>query len=155
MPTLFQSDAAKGIDGTPYAANNGDVQCKRTAVALPNTLAANDVIEMITIPPGMRPVDMVLDSDDLDSNGSPTITFDVGWMSGTPGDNDSSRTVAAEFFSGNTVAQAGGSARPTLATAFRQAVSSAARSIGIKVANVAATKAAGTVGLTVYFVTDN
>lgn len=155
MPTLIQSDAAKGIDGTPYADSNGDVQAKRVAVTLPATHAANDILEMLIIPPGMRPVDMVLDADDLDSNGAPAITFDVGWMSGTPGDNDNTRTVAAEFFSGSTVGQAGGTARPTLATAFRQPVSNSARSIGIKVANAAATKVAGTVGLTVYYVTDN
>lgn len=155
MPTLIQTDAAKGIDGTPYADCNGDVQAKRVAVTVPATHAAGDIFEMITIPPGMRPVDMVLDSDDLDSNGAPTIAFDVGWMSGTPGDNDNTRTVAAEFFSGSTVAQAGGTARPTLATAFRQPVSNTAKSIGLKVATAAATKVAGTVGLTVYFVTDN
>ena len=154
MPTLIQSDVAKGLISMPYASLSGSVVSKRATVAVPATAAANDIFEMIPVPGGHRVVDVILDSDDLDTNGSPTITLDVGFMSGTPGDNDSARTVGTEFFSASTVAQAGGVARPTLKGALRDTPSDAERAIGIKVAAAGTTKAAGTVGLTVLLATD-
>ena len=154
MPTLIQSNVAKGNEAMPYPSQAGLVVAKRVEVTVPVTAAANDIFEMLPCPTGFRPVDMILDSDDLDTNGAPTITLDVGWMSGTPGDNDSTRTVGAEFFSAATVGQTGTTARPSLKTAFRQTVSSAERSIGIKVNAAGTTKAAGTVGLTVLFASE-
>lgn len=149
MPTLIQSDVAKGIEPMPYPSHAGTVVAKRATVTSPVTAAANDIFEMVPVPVGFRVVDVILDADDLDTNGAPTITLDVGFMSGTPGDNDSARTVGAEFFSASTVAQAGGLVRPTLKTAVRDAPTSAERAIGVKVNAAGTTKAAGTIGLTV------
>lgn len=154
MPTLIQSDVAKGLITMPYPSLSGSVVSKRATVTSPVTAAAADVFEMVPVPAGCRVVDVILDSDDLDTNGSPAITLDVGFMSGTPGAADSARTVGQEFFAGSTVAQAGGLARPTLKGAVRDSASSSERAIGVKIAVVAGTKAAGTIGLTVILAAD-
>ena len=60
-------------------------------------LALNDVIQMVHVPDGATVVSTVLGTDDLDTNGSPTIVLDVG----DDGDTD-------RFVDGATVGQAGG-----------------------------------------------
>lgn len=149
MPTLIQSSAAKGQVGTPYSQFAGGVTVARASVTFPAGAAQNDIFEMLPIPAGHIVVDMILDSDDVDSGTA--VLFNVGIMSGDWGVNDNTRTCGAEFFSGSNVGQAGGVVRPTLATAFRQAAPSVPKSIGIKVATAPGTGVAGTVGLTVLF----
>lgn len=153
--SLIQNEAAKGFIAIPEAGSAGEVISKRFTHTFPNTIAAGDIVEMAPIPAGMRVVDMILDSDSLDSDGSSkTMDVDVGIMSGEWGINDGDRTCGAEFFDGDTTVRAGGTARPSLKTAFRTGVSSNHRSIGIKVATVAAEKAAGEVGLTVFYASE-
>lgn len=154
MPKIFQSAVAMGLIGMPYAAFAGVVVAKRATVSVPADLAADDVLEMILVPPGHRVVDLIVDSDDLDTNGTPTIALDVGFMTGTPGVADSTRTVDQTFMVGSAVAQAGGIARPTAKTAMRDTPNDSIRAIGIKVATAGATKAAGTIGLTALLATD-
>lgn len=144
----FQSNAAKGIEPIPYPGFAGQAIAKRYSFSAPNTLAAGDIIEIAPIPPGCRVVDVILDSDQLDTNAEATIALDVGVMSGEWGDNDSERTCGAEFFSGATTAQAGGLAHTALKSAVRVAPSDKARSIGVKVTTAGATKAAGEIGIT-------
>ena len=144
---LLQGDAAKGIIPVVYPSAAGEVVAQRYDYSALATLALNDVIEMAYLPPNGVLVDAILICDDLDTHASPTISLDVGIMSGDWGDNDGSRTCGDEIFDGSDLAQAGGVARPTAAEAFRIAKSESARSIGIKVATAAATAAAGTITL--------
>lgn len=60
-------------------------------------LVLNDVIQMITVPNGMTVIDVILGTDDLDTDGSPAIVLDVGDGSDTD-----------RFIDGATVGQAGG-----------------------------------------------
>ena len=121
----------------------------RLAKLLPSAPAAGDILELACIPSNCRVADIILDMDDLDSNGAPTIIADVGIMSGDFGKEDNARTCGAEFFSGSNLAQAGGVARPTLKTAYRTTASNVDRGIGVKFTTVAATFQAGAIGLTV------
>lgn len=146
-----QSAAALGRVAVAYPSIAGHVVAQRFSYTVPTSITAGDIIELAPIPPGCRVVDIVLDSADLDT-GSPAIVLDVGIMSGEWGDPANDRTVGAEFFSASTVAQAGGVVRPTLASAYKQAASDKARSIGVKVATAAATAQAGEIGLTVHCV---
>lgn len=150
---LTQTPVSKRQEVAPYPDCAGDVVAKRFTFSFDSAPSLNDIIEIGVLPATTRVIDMILDSDDLDSNGSPTMTFDVGLMSGDFGDNDASRTCGAEFFSGSNVPQAGGVVRPTLKTAFRTSPVQYDRSIGLKVAAAAATFQAGTVGLTVVYAT--
>lgn len=114
------------------------------------TLADGDIIDMGIIPAMSEIVDIVIDSDDLDSNGTPTIVFDAGVMTGNPGDT-SGRTCGAEFFSASTLAQAGGVARTSLKTAFRVARANTDKSVGVKFTTAAATQpATGKLGISVF-----
>lgn len=149
---LRQSDWAKGMRAIPYPGGAGRSTVQRYTINVPAGAALGDIFEMAPIPPGCRVTDMVLDCDDIDSGGSPAVLLDVGIMSGEWGKNDGARTCGAEFISGSNVGQAGGTARPTLRTAFRTGVADTARSIGVKIATAAATAQAGDMGLTVTYV---
>lgn len=125
------------------------------AVTATYTLAAalviNDVIEMIELPPGCVPVDVILDAEDLDSG--TTLTLDVGIMEGDVGDTTVvNRTTGAEFIAASTVGQAGGVARAAVAGFTRIAPSDARRSIGVKAKAAAAGAGAGDeISLTVLY----
>lgn len=145
---VIQSEYAKGSIAIPYPSLAGGATTFRFAMAVPTTVQANDILELARIPGGCRVTEIVLDSDDLDSDGTPAITLDVGIMSGNWGDPSQSRTCGAEFFSASNVGQAGGVARPTLASAYRQNAADNDRSIGVKIGTVADAAQAGSVGLT-------
>lgn len=151
---LIQSKYAKGTEALSYPSNAGEAVAIRFSHQLTANPAAGDILDLACIPSNCRVVDVVLDSDDLDTNGAPTMTMDVGIMSGTFGDESPARTCGAEFFSGANVAQAGTVARPTLKSAYRTTASNIDRSIGIKFVTAAATFVPGQIGLTVYLSTE-
>lgn len=105
-------------------------------------LAANDIIDLGILPAYCTVVDAILISDDLDTNGAPTLACDVGVMSGEIGSKDVARTCGNELFAASNVGQAGGVARPTKKEAFRIASAGIDRSIGLKITTAAATQAA-------------
>ena len=111
-------------------------------------LAANNIFDVAILPAGHTVVDMVLLSDDLDTNATPTISMDVGIMTGTPGDDVSTtRTVGQEFFTGDVAARTGATSRMTNSTGFRLLPTEADRSIGVKIASAPATAAPGRIRL--------
>lgn len=151
MPTLYQSDLGKKILPPVIEDDSGLVSVR--AIIIPTAaLAANDVMEGPILPADHVPVDVIVDSDDLDTNGAPTITLDCGMMSGTPGNNDSSRTVGNEFFAASAIAQTGftaGIARATKTAGMRIPPVGFDRSVGLKAAAGAATGVAPLTGLLV------
>ncbi|EHK57639.1 hypothetical protein [Allomesorhizobium alhagi] len=149
--TIHQSNEAQGIAPVPYPAFAGHVVTHRFAFAVPADIVEGDTVELAILPANCRVVDMIFDSDDLDT-GTPAIVWDIGIMSGEVGSTDTGRTTDDEFFDGSTLSQAGGVARPTIVTAFRTTATGQARSIGAKLVTDAATAAAGTIGLTVSYV---
>lgn len=107
-----------------------------------------DIIDIGVLPAYMTVSDVVLIADDIDSGAGAVL--DVGIMSGEPGSTDTGRTCGAEIFSGATTGQAGGVARPTLASAFKILPTEADRSIGVKIATQSATAVAGRIRLRVF-----
>ena len=102
-----------------------------------------DVFNMFSIPSGAYLVDLVLDSDDLDSGGTPTISFDVG-TSGT----------ATLFIGSSTVGQAGGVTRAAKAGSVGYSFT---RDTTIQVRIETPPQAGGTTGtfrLAAYYTTD-
>lgn len=149
---MLQTDHAKGTALAPTPDMAGDMVSYRATIALTAAqLTLGQIIEMGPLPAGCDLVDAILDSDDLDSNGAPTITLDCGIMSGAAGVVDAGRTVGTELLAASTVAQAGGLVRPTAKGAARVARSDTDRGIGIKIAAAPATAQAGTVGMTVIY----
>lgn len=142
MPTLRQSVQVARKDPVISADGYEPITLVGDYVTV-SGVAANDVIEMVVLPAGYVPVDAILVTDDLDSNGSPTVTLDLGLISGTAGAADDARTCANEAFAASTVGQAGGLARPTKAAFGQIAPTDADRGIGIKLAAGAATLVVG------------
>jgi formate-dependent nitrite reductase membrane component NrfD len=110
--------------------------------------ALNDVIDMIPWPAGTVPVMLKAQVADLDSNGTPLVTLDVGVLTGLYGaekneDNTTDRTCGTEFGAALTTGQAGGALDVAANVLLAQGASSKDRSIGIKVAAAPATLIAG------------
>lgn len=149
MASFLKSDWAKGRKATPVGVA-GEVLCETFTYALAAALVINDVIEIGILPANARIVDGIIDTDDLDSNGSPAVTLDVGIMSGVVGDADLARTVGTELFAASTIGQAGGMARTTKGQ--RSTPTALDRSIGVLVKAAPATSATtGTIRLTVFY----
>jgi hypothetical protein len=143
----FTSDVLTTVAG----ACAGDVVVNDYFYDLPTTQnVAGNIIDIGTLPGGHTVSDVILAPDDLDTNGTPTLTLDVGIMSGTPGDTVSARTCGAEIFSASTAGQSGAVARPTLKSAFTIAATESDRSIGVKIVAQSATAAAGRIRLRVF-----
>lgn len=60
--------------------SKGDVLVDKTTVAVDTSLAANDVILFGYLPSGHTPVDLTVVADQLDSNGTPTLTLTFGFL---------------------------------------------------------------------------
>lgn len=113
-------------------------------VTLPATgagTAAGDIIQMVKVPNGARVLDVFLAADDLDTDGSPTITLSVG-----DGDDDDRYIVAS------TIGQASGVARLSSAVGADK-VYTAEDTIDVKVVAAATAKQAGDITLTVWYQT--
>lgn len=110
------------------------------------TLALNDIVDIGIIPANHTVSDVIIDTDDLDTNGTPLMSVDVGVLSGTPGDTVSVRTMGNEFFAADTTVRTGGLARMTKSAGLRVAPVGYDRSIGIKITAAAATQASTTTG---------
>lgn len=152
--TLIQSKYAKGIVAIAYPSIAGGVSAMRFAHGVTAALQIGDIIELGVIPADTRVVDIILDSDDLDTNGAATLSWDVGIMSGAFGDDDPARTCGNQFFAGSTISRASGVERASKVSAFRTTVTGSDRSIGLKCTAVAATFAAGEIGITVLLATE-
>lgn len=126
-------------------AHNADVLCVRMTHALTAAPAANDTVWLGDIPPGHVPVDFILDSPDIDTNGVPTVTISVGVL------NAAKTDLSTVWLAASTIGQAGGMARPTTNDCVRTAPSTSKISVGLKFPATTATFAAGTLGLTLFY----
>jgi hypothetical protein len=125
------------------AAAGGEVIAQRDATALvAGDLDANDAGAVTILPAGHELVGIVYDSDDLDTNASPTVTASVGVMNAA---NTDLETVLA---AGITASRDGTAVHLVTPAILRLAAAATDRRIGVKFTAAAATKAAGAVGLT-------
>jgi hypothetical protein len=147
-----QSDYAKRMRPMPVA-NGAEVVSVRMAVALPATHALNDIIEFGELPEDHVPVDFVLDSGDLDSNGAPAIALAAGLLNA--GKTDISADAddgGAAWLTGSTIGQAGGMARPTVRALWTTKPKAATkRMLGAKITTGAATAQAGELAMTIKY----
>lgn len=99
-------------------------------------LAAGDIIDLGPIEPGAKPYDVTLISEDLDTNGTPTITLSVGILNVDKTDLDTA------FIAASTKGQTGGIERASLAAVYSAGPSATERRLGVKVVAGPATAAA-------------
>ncbi len=117
----------------------GNVKVERAAVSCTAAPSTSDTINFFYLPAGARVHLAILESTDMDTNGSPSLTINVG----DSGDAD-------RLFAASTVAQAG-TLSTAIATTGGDASYSAKTLITCTAANNAATGAAGTLTLTVFY----
>lgn len=141
MATTYSATLGSTTAPRRTAGLNGQPVTVYSEFTFPVAPVINDVVQMVGVPLGARVTDVVLGSDDLDTNGTPTITLDVG----DGGDVD-------RYLAASTIAQTG--AAPTgaiLKTGFGY-VYTAADTIDIMVKAAPATGVVGTVRLAVTYI---
>jgi hypothetical protein len=138
MATYNSSAVANSIPTLAHGlAGNAKVATATvTCTAAPST---SDTINFFDLPAGARVHLAVLSASDMDTNGTPTLTLNVG-------DSGS----AARLFSASTVGQAGTASTALAATGVGNLYTTKTRITGVA-ANNAATGAAGTVTLSVLY----
>lgn len=134
--TLFISKTGAGAKKVPTIADAMVAQLLYEYVTTAN-LVAGDIIDLGPLPSAVDPVDVTLYSDDLDSNGTPTITLSVGLLNAAKTDLNGGTNET--WIVASTVAQNGGVARATTAAPYLMGAAVAERRIGIKVVAGAAT----------------
>lgn len=144
---LKQSDHAKGVITTPVAAGC-EVVVSRAYFTLTADLAVGDIVEMMSLPAGHVPVDILVDGDAMGAG-----TVSVGLLNSDKSDLDSSASGGAAWLTGGAVTSAFGlraDAAGIRAMSRCAASQTANRPIGIKiVTDTSATS--GTIGLTLLF----
>jgi hypothetical protein len=113
------------------------------ATAVMAAAAAGDIVKGFILPANHVPHDMMLIADDLDTNGTPTITLTVAVLNA--GFTDI--TASTEFIIASTVAQAGGVVRADKKVGLCLAPSTSDRWIGVKIVAASATFQAGSITL--------
>lgn len=147
---LFQTDYAKGTKVLP-APKGSETVIARVEWVQNAALALNDIVEMCQLPEDMVPCDAWIDTDDLDTNGTPLITLSLGILNAAKSDIDTVASGGAAWIAATTAAQtAGGVARLTTQYGMRmQPMPNLRRSIGIKCAAAPATGVASLTNLNV------
>lgn len=149
---LLKTDHAKGVKPMPTA-QGAEVLAVRMEYSLAAALALNDVMYMGDLPADHVPVDFMVDSDDLDTNGAPAIVLGVGIINAT--DNGLSAAAddgGAGWLLSSNIGQAGGMARPTTNVMSRVKPTTGSRRLGVHVSTGPATGATtGKVGLTLLY----
>jgi hypothetical protein len=152
--TQIQSKFVTGQKTVATPDQAGDVCAQVFYIDLAAALALNDIVELGVLPAYSRVVDATLDCDKLDTGGAPTLSLDVGIMSGVVGVLDGARTCGNELFAADTSARTGGTlSRLTKNAILRTAETDKDRSIGVKVAAGPQVGAVtGRIALTLYYI---
>lgn len=127
----------------PSHGDGSSVKCQRFKVSITAALTTADVIQFGYLPIYARVVDAVLKGTDMDTNGSPTLAFNVG----DAGDAD-------RLFAASTVGQTATIARMTATTGFGYRYDAQTMITGAPSTN-AATGAAGALELFVWYVVED
>lgn len=115
-------------------------------------LALNTVGVIGLLPGGAVPVAVLVDSDDLDTGGSPALVWSIGLAN--TGETDISTAAAdggAAWSTGLTVSQAGGQVQVLSKALSRVTSTTADRKIMLKATTAAATAASGELGVTLLY----
>lgn len=145
MATLY-SNAITRNKPAPTADSNTTITV-REEYNLLAALAINDTIDLVKIPVGYVPVDVTLDTDDLDTSATPAVVLSAGLRKAN-GTTDAPDC----FIVGSTVGQAGGVARAAVKEGFRLTDATVERNVYVTVTTAPATSVtSGKIGVTVSY----
>lgn len=137
MPATNSAQARLAAPGHGFG---GNVKVSYGSVAFTGTITTADAATVCNLPVGAIVLGVTLESDDLDTNATPTITLNVG-----------DAGSATRYFSASTVAQAGTSSSAPATTGLLWTVTEGNTAVRIAVANNAATSADGNVRVAVMY----
>jgi hypothetical protein len=146
-----QTDNVKGKVPSPIAMGQESPVLRAKLTLTTGQIATTSVLEMVDIPPGYSVLDWSVDTDDLDSDGSPAIVFKVGILNSGKTDLDSGNNI---WKTGATTAQAGGLLRADNQNAIRCGSSTSKRTVGIIPTTNPDAAQAGDIGITVWLKAD-
>lgn len=112
--TAYQSDYIAKNKNRPTHGESKVTQHMFATAALSTALAVNDTVQLIEIPPYARVVGAVISADQLDTNGTPTIAFNVG-----DAGYGSVAAAASRYFSATSVGRAAAPADANANSAMR------------------------------------
>lgn len=135
----YSSAAYSGVYPVASFGPAGSVKVARASVSCTAAPSTSDTINFFYLPKNARVHLAVLESTDMDTNGSPTLTINVG----DSGDAD-------RYFAASTVGQAG-TLSSAIATTGGDYITTDKTLITGVAANNAATGAAGTLYLTMFY----
>lgn len=138
----YNSSNVQNKTGVASVAAAGVLHCAYAEVTCTAAPSTTDTINFFDLPAGARVILAVLESTDMDTNGSPTLTLNVG----DSGDAD-------RIFAASTVGQAGTLSSAIAVTGSGNKFTTKTRITGVANAN-AATGAAGTLYLSVFYVVE-
>lgn len=120
--------------------------------ALAADLTLGNIAQIGALPAGHIPVGVIVDSDDLDTNPTPTVVLEVGLIDPATGNLSTLAADGGGSFGTTTIAQGGGQAQIySKAIARVQPDPTKSRTLAIKVNAAAATAAAGEIGVTLLY----
>jgi hypothetical protein len=140
--TTYNTTAVANLQGANAHGLSGNAKVAYGEVAVTTALSTSDTLNMFDLPAKARIVMAVLESDDIDTNGTPTVTLNVG-------DSGS----ATRLFSASTVGQAGTASTALAVTGVGYKTTATTRIKIVPQANPA-TAAAGTIRLAVVYVVE-
>jgi hypothetical protein len=139
MPAL---NSPQSLQSAPNHGFGGTKKVSYGFVDFSGTITTADAANVCQLPVGAIVLHVTIESDDLDTNATPTITLNVG-----------DAGLATRYFSGSTAAQAGTVAIANAITGlFYQVTGTNDTMVRVAVAANAATSAAGTVRIAVEYV---
>lgn len=144
---LKKTDYANGVIPTPVAAGCELVVC-RASFTLTADLSAGDLIQLMDLPAGHVPVDIILDTDALAAG-----TVSVALLNAGKTDIDTAASGGAAWLTGGAVTAAGGLRADSAGLrAMSRCVpsQSANQPVGIKIVTDT-TAVSGTIGLTLLY----
>lgn len=144
MASALLSNAITRNKPAPTADSNTTITVREEYDILA-ALVINDTIDFVKIPVGYVPVDVTLDSDDLDTGTAVVLSVGLRKADGTT-------DAPACFIVGSTVGQAGGVARAAVKEGFRLAAATVERNVYVTVTTAPTTSAtSGKIGVTVSY----
>lgn len=125
--------------GVASVAAAGVVHCAYAEVVTTAALTTSDTLNFFDLPPNARVISATLEATDLDTNGAPLLTINVG-----------DAGSATRYFSASTVGQAGTAAVASAVAGLHYKTTAKTRIVGVPAAN-AATGVAGSVYLSILY----
>ena len=139
----YQSQQVQDEMPIPSHGPASSVKVQRFPVTISAALTTSDAIQFGYLPIYARVIDAYLEATDMDTNGTPTLAFNIG----DAGDVD-------RLFAATTAGQAAGVTRMTATTGFGHRYDETTLITGAPSTN-AATGAAGTLTLTILYVVED